>query len=771
VRDSVERRGERGADAPDLTAALRDIHERLDRQAAAPMEIDSRPLEDLARRIDDMRATLADHALARPDPSAWEPALREISDKLDRHAISSEDSRALIEVVQDLAARVDGAAGARVDSSPIEAALRDLSERISATAPAAVDVASIERLLNGLDVRLEEVARATSDTRALEGAIHSLRDELAQRPDSQIDVRLIEQAAEMMAQRFEKTNVAAFDTEALVNQISEIHGRLDTLKIASTSNAALERTVTELIEELETTGRILKSAAAQSNVLAPLASGIAELRTEQANSDRRMETRLFGVQGVLEKLADRLARLEDDEERDDEDLPPPPRAEFSSRPAPQPASLKPQVGGVFNLRSIPDREDGAARAAPVATKAARVVETPSVTIDPGEGSPARNAAINAHIAAARRAAQTAMVEHAEKADAPVAAPRAPKPRLSTGSPLAQAGALIARHRRPILLGATAAALTVAATVAVVELRGGHVREAQKSELMAPTGATAPEAEAPAKSAAALDYNPTGAIEAAPAKSAPPAVIAAPPAAGPAKAVPADLVASLPTTVSAALRDGAASGDVGAEFEIGLRYLDGRTIARDVKQAARWLELAANQGLPIAQYRYAALYEKGTGVARDFAQARAWYLKAANAGNARAMHNLAVLTAQDAGAGKPDYAQAAQWFRRAADFGIRDSQYNLGVLYGRGLGVPQELGNSWLWFSLASRQGDTDAAKKRDEVQAKMDATQLAAATKALAEFKPRPLDSSANDAPAPSGGWDGAPQAGRPAKAGGSQQL
>jgi len=83
-----------------------------------------------------------------------------------------------------------------------------------------------------------------------------------------------------------------------------------------------------------------------------------------------------------------------------------------------------------------------------------------------------------------------------------------------------------------------------------------------------------------------------------------------------------------------------------------------------------------------------------------------------------MHNLAVLDAQDGGAGKPDYAEAATWFRRAAELGIRDSQFNLGVLAGRGLGIPQDLGNSWLWFSLASRQGDADAAKKRDEVAAK-----------------------------------------------------
>jgi localization factor PodJL len=228
--------------------------------------------------------------------------------------------------------------------------------------------------------------------------------------------------------------------------------------------------------------------------------------------------------------------------------------------------------------------------------------------------------------------------------------------------------------------------------------------------------------------------------------------------------PADLVAAIPVGVAAALREAANAGDPGAEMELGIRYLEGRTLPRDPKMAARWFEQAAVQGLPIAQYRLAALYEKGTGVTRDVPLARAWYLKAANAGNARAMHNLAVMDAEDGGTGKPDYAEAAHWFRRAGELGVRDSQFNLGVLYGRGLGVPQDLEQSWLWFSLASRQGDADAAKKRDEVAAKLDSKGLAAATKALTEFKEKAPEPSANEARAPAGGWDArtdAPQSGR----------
>ena len=131
--------------------------------------------------------------------------------------------------------------------------------------------------------------------------------------------------------------------------------------------------------------------------------------------------------------------------------------------------------------------------------------------------------------------------------------------------------------------------------------------------------------------------------------------------------------------------------------------------------------AATQGAPVAQYRLAALYEKGVGVAQGRALARAWYLKAANAGNARAMHNLAVLDARGRRRRKARLCGSRDGSAAPGELGVRDSQYNLGVLYGRGLGLPQDLGQSWIWFSLAAQQGDADAGKKRDEVAAKMDA--------------------------------------------------
>jgi localization factor PodJL len=201
-----------------------------------------------------------------------------------------------------------------------------------------------------------------------------------------------------------------------------------------------------------------------------------------------------------------------------------------------------------------------------------------------------------------------------------------------------------------------------------------------------------------------------------------------------------------------LKQWADSGNAAAEYEMASRYAEGRLVTKDFALAANLFEKAARQGLVPAQYKLASLYEKGIGVPRDSAKARAWYVKAAEAGNPRAMHNLAVMIAD--GDGKPDYAGAVEWFRKAAEYGVHDSQYNLAILYARGLGVKQSLIQSYQWFAIAAEQSDVDAAKKRDEVAAKLSPDDLAIAKALAAAFHPKTADVAATEVEAPAGGWD-----------------
>jgi localization factor PodJL len=212
-----------------------------------------------------------------------------------------------------------------------------------------------------------------------------------------------------------------------------------------------------------------------------------------------------------------------------------------------------------------------------------------------------------------------------------------------------------------------------------------------------------------------------------------------------------------------LRTAALKGDPAAAYEVGVRFAEGKGVAANFDEAAKWLDRAARAGVVPAIFRLGTLYEKGLAVKKDIEIARRYYLQAAERGNAKAMHNLAVLDADGGGKGA-NYKSAAEWFRKAAERGLADSQYNLGILYARGIGVEQNLAESFKWFSLAAAQGDVDSGHKRDDIVKRLDAQSLAAATLAIQTFTAEPQPDDAINVASPPGGWDSAPSQATTAK-------
>jgi localization factor PodJL len=171
-------------------------------------------------------------------------------------------------------------------------------------------------------------------------------------------------------------------------------------------------------------------------------------------------------------------------------------------------------------------------------------------------------------------------------------------------------------------------------------------------------------------------------------------------------------------------------------------------------ARQWYEKAAQQGHAVAEFRLASLYEKGRGgVSKDIERAKELYQRAAEKGNIRAMHNLGVLAAEGSD-GKSNYTSAALWFSKAAGYGIKDSQYNFAALLGRGLGATKDLVRSYTWFAIVAATGDADAARKSDQVAARLTSSELSAANAAAAAFVPDTPDRAANEPAPPSAGQD-----------------
>jgi localization factor PodJL len=220
-------------------------------------------------------------------------------------------------------------------------------------------------------------------------------------------------------------------------------------------------------------------------------------------------------------------------------------------------------------------------------------------------------------------------------------------------------------------------------------------------------------------------------------AAPPPVnsVATSPAPSPRAAIPA-----LADKVPAAANGG---NDV-AETIMGLRNLD----AGDSVAAFQWLEKAALQGQPVAEYSLGTLYERGQGVTASPALAVKWYLAAANQGNRKAMHNLAVAYAEGS-AGAKNTQEAARWFAQAAALGLSDSQFNLAVLYERGDGVPQSLTDSYKWYSIAAAGGDAESKARIAMLKTQLSTTDRQAAERAAQNFRPEALNRIANVPPEP----------------------
>jgi localization factor PodJL len=238
---------------------------------------------------------------------------------------------------------------------------------------------------------------------------------------------------------------------------------------------------------------------------------------------------------------------------------------------------------------------------------------------------------------------------------------------------------------------------------------------------------------------------TGAITTLPPAGSKPAMIAVP------------ATERLPESIGGpVLRAAALKGDPAAAYEIATRFAEGKGVAPNLDEAAKWYDRAAQAGVVPAIFRIGTFYEKGLSVKRDVDIARRYYAQAAERGSAKAMHNLAVLDADGGGKGA-DYKSASIWFRKAADRGVADSQFNLGILYARGIGVEQNLAESFKWFSLAAAQGDADAGRKRDDIAKRLDAQSLAAARLAIQTFTPEQQPDDAVNVASPAGGWDLAP--------------
>lgn len=162
-----------------------------------------------------------------------------------------------------------------------------------------------------------------------------------------------------------------------------------------------------------------------------------------------------------------------------------------------------------------------------------------------------------------------------------------------------------------------------------------------------------------------------------------------------------------------IQEAAAQGNPTAQYNLGLLMNHGYGEDSGTKTASEWIELAATQGYVPAQNKLAQLYQHGLwGVEKHIGKAVEWYTKAASS-NWRdnsyplAQYNLATMYYYGQGLTQ-DFEAAINWFLTATSQDFPAAQYFIGLMYHNGEGFAKSLKAAIDWYTKASKRGSAPA---------------------------------------------------------------
>ena len=145
-----------------------------------------------------------------------------------------------------------------------------------------------------------------------------------------------------------------------------------------------------------------------------------------------------------------------------------------------------------------------------------------------------------------------------------------------------------------------------------------------------------------------------------------------------------------------LEQRAQNGDAQAQYDLGLSFLKGMGIGKNMEKAILWISRSAQQGYAPAQSEYGfMLYQ-----AERFPEAAQFYRKSADQGYGEGLYNLAVCYERGQGV-RQDPELAAMYYMKAAEKGLSQAMYNLAQFYLQGVGVKKNRQEAEKWLVHAS----------------------------------------------------------------------
>ena len=311
---------------------------------------DARPLEELARRVEAIRAVIERQGAVRPDGAPLLAALANLNDKLDRAAVGGAQSASTMTALHGLIGRLEEAlrrsATATLDPRPIE----ELSRRIEGVrglveqqSGLASKVEEITAAVGELNQKLPHAAAGAAEIERLETGLRQLSAEVRGLGRAEpVDMRPVEalgRRIEEMRKAVESQQAFQPQVERLEDALAEIRARLErpaqnpqieavdaTLRqLAAKFEEAVNRPAPDpkLIEDLSRRIDAVRSVAERGFAphAARLESALADIRAKVEETAARpafdarpieeLSRRVDTVRGVAERgFAPHAARLE-----------------------------------------------------------------------------------------------------------------------------------------------------------------------------------------------------------------------------------------------------------------------------------------------------------------------------------------------------------------------------------------------------------------------------------------------------------------------------
>lgn len=164
---------------------------------------------------------------------------------------------------------------------------------------------------------------------------------------------------------------------------------------------------------------------------------------------------------------------------------------------------------------------------------------------------------------------------------------------------------------------------------------------------------------------------------------------------------------------------AAGGNIGAAWIMGNLYYQGRGVIQSDKQAYEYYYQAAMGGHPGAQTMVGLYLEQGNaqaGVKRDYAQSRQWLEKAAMQRFPEAQYQLGRVYREGIGI-DPEPSEGIRWYILAATKRYVPAYLTLAKIHFEGAkDIPKNYTDGWMYLELAKKfQGEGDQQAVADAI--------------------------------------------------------